>query len=113
MHIDIRGHLKPTDALRQHVDKRVTSAVGRLGRHVRGITVWFDDINGPLRRGADKACRISVALEGRQAPVVVEEVHGDLYKAITLAAERASHAVRREVDRLTTQARPRSTATAS
>ena len=113
MNIEIRGHLKPTDALRRHLEKRVMSAVGRVQQHVRGITVWFDDINGPARGGADKSCRITVALDGqRHAPVVVEEVHWDLYKAITLAANRLSHAVRREVDRLA-QSRQRSSATAS
>ena len=113
MDIEIRGHLNPTEALRRHVEKRVSSAVGRVQQHVRGITVWFDDINGPARGGADKSCRIAVALGGqRHAPVVVEEVHWDLYKAITLAANRLSHAVRREVDRVT-ETRQRSSATAS
>lgn len=112
MSIEIRGHLKPTDALRRHVEKRVTAAVGRMQQHIRGVTVWFDDINGPSRGGADKSCRIAITLEGpRQAPVVVEEVHWDLYKAITLAANRLSHNVRREVDRLT-DSRQRSSATA-
>ena len=75
MDIEIRGHLKPTEALRRHVEKRVSFALGRLQQHVRGVTVWFDDINGPARGGADKSCRIAVALGGqRHSPVVVEEV---------------------------------------
>ena len=54
MDIEIRGHLKPTEALRRHVEKRVSFALGRLQQHVRGVTVWFDDINGPARGGASK-----------------------------------------------------------
>ena len=113
MHIEIRGRLKPTPAIRQHAERRLSFAVRRFRHRVRAITLWFDDINGPGHGGADKACRISIALdEPHHPPLVVEEVHVDLYRAISLAAARASHSVRREIDRLT-QVRARSSATAS
>jgi ribosome-associated translation inhibitor RaiA len=80
---------------------------------VRAVTIRLDDINGPARGGADKACQIAITLASRRrAPVVVEEVHADLYLAVSQAAERMSQAVRREVDRLH-HPRARSSATAS
>lgn len=114
MQIEIRGHLKATDAIRDHIDRRLRTAVGRFGHRVRAITIRLEDINGPGRGGNDKACQIEAVLDSpRRNPVVVEEVHADLYSAITRAAERLSLAVRREMDRLRHPPRVRSSATAS
>ena len=113
MHIEIRGHVKATDAIRQHIERRVQSAVGRFSHRVRAVTIRLEDINGPEHGGADKACQIAVTLASRRrAPVVVEEVHADLYLAVTQAAERLSLAVRRELDRVR-HPRIKSPATAS
>ena len=113
MHIEIRGHVKATEAIRRHIERRVRTAVGRFSHRVRAITIRLDDINGPGRGGADKACQIAITLASRRrAPVVVEEVHADLYLAVSQAAERMSQAVRREVGRLH-HPRARSSATAS
>ena len=114
MRIEIRGHLKATDAIRGHIDRRLRTAVGRVDHRVRTIRIRLEDINGPGRGGNDKACQIEAVLASpRKNPVVVEEVHADLYAAITRAAERLSLAVRRELDRLRHPPRMRSSATAS
>ena len=114
MQIEIRGHIKATDAIRDHIDRRLRTAIGRFGHRVRSVTIRLDDINGPARDGNDKACHIEAVLDSpRRNPVVVEEVHADLYSAITRAAERLSVAVRRELDRLRHPPRERSSATAS
>lgn len=100
MQIELRGHLKATDAIREHIEKRLQSAIGRFQDHVRGVVVRLDDTNGPGRGGADKACHFEVTLDTqRRAPVVVEETHADLYIAISHACDRLSVAVSREVDR--------------
>jgi ribosomal subunit interface protein len=113
MHIDVRGHLKATDAIHRHIERRLSTAVGRFRHRVRAVTVRLDDVNGPGRGGADKSCHIAVQLDGpRRSPVRVEEVHADLYLAITQAADRLSQVVRREVDRMR-QSRSRSSAMAS
>ena len=116
MQIEIRGHLKATDAIREHIEKRVQTAVGRFLHRVRAITVRLEDINGPGKGGSDKSVQIAVTLDTpRRAPIVVEEVHADLYLAATQAAERLSVSVRRELDRLRhpRAAAERSSATAS
>lgn len=113
MQIEIRGHLKATDAIRSHIERRVQSALGRFRHRVRAVTIWLEDVNGPGRGGADKACQIAITLNtSRRSPVVIEEVHADLYLAVSNAAERTSQAVRRELDRLR-HPRIRSSATAS
>jgi ribosomal subunit interface protein len=113
MHIDVRGHLKATEAIHRHIDRRLSSALGRFRHCVREVTVRLEDINGPGKGGPDKACQIALHFDGpRRQPVRVEEVHTDLYLAITQAAERLSQAVRREVGRMR-HARPRSSAMAS
>ena len=58
MHIEIRGHVKATAAIRRHVERRVQTAVGRFSHRVRAVTIRLDDINGPEKGGADKACRL-------------------------------------------------------
>jgi len=114
MTIQIRGHLKATDAIRQHIDRRVTSAVGRFQERVRAVTVWLEDVNGPEKGGADKSCKIELLLETpKHTPVVVEEVDVDMYAAISRAAERVSQAVRRDVEKLNQLDRSKSSATAS
>ena len=58
MTIQVRGHLKATDAIRQHIDRRLESALGRFETHVRTVTVWLEDVNGPHKGGADKLCKM-------------------------------------------------------
>lgn len=101
MQMEIRGHIKPTDAIRAHLDKRLTSALNRFASHIRQISVRLDDTNGPGHGGPDKQCHIEVILDtGRRVPVVSEAVHQDLYTAISQVADRISEAVSREVDRV-------------
>lgn len=86
-----------TDALRVHAERRLLFALGRFGRRVRSVMLRVDDVNGP-RGGADKRCQIVVRL----APwrdVRVEELDGDLYRAIDRAADRLDRAVAREIER--------------
>jgi ribosome-associated translation inhibitor RaiA len=113
MTLDIRGHLKPTAAIKEYVERRIGFALGRFSSRVKTVTVRLDDANGP-RGGADKTCQIAVALAAPrgEVPVVVEEVHGDLYAAISLAATRVGRVVGREIERAR-YGRPRSSATAS
>lgn len=101
MQIEIRGHLKATDAIRRHIEKRVQTAIGRFEHRVRAITIRLEDINGPGKGGSDKSVQIAATLDTpRRTPVVVEEVHADLYLAVTQAAERLSVSVRKDLDRL-------------
>lgn len=86
-----------TNALHDHVNRRLNFALGRVADHVHKVTVRLSDINGP-KGGIDKHCHIHVAL--RQLPdVVIEDIEADLYYAINRATDRASRGVARRLGR--------------
>jgi putative sigma-54 modulation protein len=86
-----------TQALRTHTERRLATALGWAGQHLRRLVVSLSDINGP-RGGVDKRCRIQVLL-GTGREVIIEDVEADLYVAINRAAERADRAVVRQIER--------------
>ena len=86
-----------TEALREHLLRRLRFALTREGETIQRVTVRLGDTNGP-RGGCDKFCRIQVNL-AHIGPVLVEEVGHDLYATIDRAAERAGRTVARRVDR--------------
>ena len=50
-----------SDGLKDLIERRVRTALGRFARRIDRVTVSLSDVNGP-RGGADKLCRLSVAL---------------------------------------------------
>ena len=86
-----------TDALAEHVRRRLGFALTRHGDRIKRVGVRIGDENGP-RGGPDKFCRIHVSLV--DAPTaVVEEVGVDLYASIDRAAERVGRVVVKHLDR--------------
>ena len=96
IHVRSRG-FELTDALRAHVERRLLFALSRFGRRLRSVQLHMDDVNGP-RGGADKRCQI-VARLAPWGKVRVQELDGDLYAAISRAADRLDRAVAREAER--------------
>ena len=102
MQIDIQTHgFTATEALREHVTRRVHHAFGCCADRISRIMVRLSDINGP-RGGVDKRCQIQVHL-ATLADVVIEDTEADLYVAIDRATERAG---RTAVRHLARQRRP-------
>jgi len=98
MKIDIETSNFPlTEALHSHAERRLRSAVTRCGERIRKVAMRLSDVNGP-RGGADKRCRLQVALAGLPA-VVVEDTQADLYVAIDRATGRARRALVRRIKR--------------
>ncbi len=98
MNIDIQARNFPlTDALRQHIDRRLGFALSSRDDAIQRIRVLLSDINGP-RGGADKCCHIQVVIP-RLPDVVIEDTEVDLYTAIDRAAERAGRTVGRRLNR--------------
>lgn len=88
--------LELTDSLRAYVRRRLQFALGwTLSRR---LVVWLSDINGP-RGGRDKRCKIQVSLPNGRKSVLIEDTEDNLYAAIDRAAERADHAVSRQLAR--------------
>jgi len=89
--------METTDAIRDHVERRVRFAVGRFGDRLEEVSVRLGDANGP-RGGTDKTCRL-VATLGGTGQVVVEDADADLYVAVDRATSRLGRAVGRAVER--------------
>ena len=87
-----------TAALRAYTERRLMTALGWAGRHMRELHVSLSDINGP-RGGRDKRCRILVQIAGGKG-VVIEDTETDLYHAIYRAAERVDRAIVRRIAQL-------------
>lgn len=96
--VDIHSQgFEMTDALAEHVRRRLGFALTRHGDRIKRVGVRIGDENGP-RGGPDKFCRIQVSLV--DAPTaVVEEVGVDLYASIDRAAERVGRVVVKHLDR--------------
>jgi putative sigma-54 modulation protein len=109
MRIEIHtGAFSLTESLREHIERRIRSAFGRLNQGLQKVSLRLDDINGP-KGGADKSCRIQIPLPGSR-PVVIEETQADLYIAIDRALERAGQALGRKLARKREHGRARLTA---
>lgn len=98
MQITIQAYgFTATEALREHVTKRLRRALERCPDRISRIMVRLSDINGP-RGGVDKRCQIQVRSPAL-ADVVIEDTEADLYVAIDRAAERAGRAAVRQLAR--------------
>ncbi len=105
MQLEIRRRgVKVTKELRTHLNERLQFALGRWARRIDLVRVYLRDVNGP-RGGLDKKCRIVVAVPPR-GRVVVTGAGTDLAAVITLTANRAGFAVKRQVKRRLTRRRP-------
>jgi ribosome hibernation promoting factor len=91
---DLRSqHLPISEALREHIARRLDFALRRFARRVGGVVVRLVDLNGP-KGGPDKRCRIVARLEPAQS-LVVEATDPDLYVAVSQAALRLDGRVAR------------------
>lgn len=96
MQLEIRERaVKFTEELRNHLNERMESALGRFARSIKRVRVYLRDVNGP-RGGMGKQCRIAVDFV-RGGSVVVTGLDPDIYAAVSSTASRAGFAVRRRV----------------
>lgn len=97
MKLQVRGsNVDVTEVLRAHVTRRLRFALGRFEDRIGRVLVRFTDVNGE-RGGADKRCRIEVALRPRT--VRVDDTDADLFVAVDHAAGRVSRSVARALER--------------
>jgi len=98
MQIDIQARqFTLTDALRDHAERRLRSALTCCNDHIQRVMVRLSDINGP-RGGSDKRCHLQVVLTG-MPDVIIEDTEADMYVAIDRAADRAGRTVVRKIER--------------
>ncbi len=98
MRLEIIGtNLPVSPALESHIHDRLESALGRLSRRVKSLTVRLCDDNGH-KGGVDKRCRIEVRMSVGQ-PWIVEAIDTDPYVAVDLAVNNTKRTLVRRLDR--------------
>jgi putative sigma-54 modulation protein len=99
MKIEVRFRaIQASDALREHVARRVHFQLSRFNGEVSSVVIRIADINGP-KGGADKRCHVTVRGPSI-SPVMIEDLSADAHSAIDMALERAARTVGRELKRL-------------
>ena len=99
MKIEIRFRgLEYSNALREHVARRIHFHLSRFGSELMTVLVRIADVNGP-KGGIDKRCQVTVRGQ-RFGSATLNEMSGDAYSAVDMAMERVSRSVGRELDRV-------------
>ena len=98
MQVDIRRHGNEIDeATRDHVERRLDFALGRLDHRVVRVQVNLTEENGQPN-GVGQRCRILVQLK-HLPDVLVEDHDADLIPLIDRTVNRVGQVVRRELER--------------
>ena len=88
--------------LRDHAEVRIMTALEKFADRVARVNVFLSDENGP-KHGRDKTIRLVIDIE--RLPLIVVEDRGESWHAILYqAADRAVHAVTRQIDRIRSRA---------
>jgi putative sigma-54 modulation protein len=96
--IDLRSSNLPiSEALREHIERKLDFAIRRFAGRVTRVVVRLVDVNGP-RGGPDKRCRI-IAHLSPTGSISVEATDGDAYAAASQAAARLDEQVARALER--------------
>jgi ribosome-associated translation inhibitor RaiA len=102
--ISIKNEFDASEALDQHIARRLDSALRLHQRYVQRVDVRLSDANGPRKGPADKVALIEIALRPF-GEIVAKAEDEDVYKSVTTAAARAKQALSRFAGRLERQAR--------
>jgi ribosome-associated translation inhibitor RaiA len=102
--ISIKNEFDASEALDQHIARRLDSALRLHQRYVQRVDVRLSDANGPRKGPADKVALIEIALRPFGEIVTKGEAE-DVYKSVTTAAARAKEALSRFAGRLERQGR--------
>lgn len=102
--ISIRNGFDASEALDQHIARRLESALRTYERYVQRVEMHLSDANGPRKGPADKVALIEIALRPF-GEIVAKGESEDVYKSVTTATARAKQALSRHAGRLARQAR--------
>jgi putative sigma-54 modulation protein len=98
MQIHISGReVKPSNRLREHIQRRLNFALQRFAPHIRKLHVQVRDLNGP-RGGVDKSCQLNIFFISG-ANRVLEERAPSAYQAINSLVDKAATSIARRLQR--------------
>ncbi|MEE4146230.1 MAG: HPF/RaiA family ribosome-associated protein [Halieaceae bacterium] len=86
-----------TSAIDAYVRRQLARNLAGSQDDIIAVDVFLGDINGP-KGGMDKKALVCVQLASRLS-VRFEAVHGDLYRAVSVAARKARRSVKRTLRR--------------
>lgn len=88
-----------TDAIDAKIVEAVEKSIGRFRERLTRVEVHVGDLNAHKKGPDDKRCMIEARPAGMD-PLVAEAHDEDLYKAITLAAEKIKTVLTRHFEKL-------------
>jgi ribosomal subunit interface protein len=97
--ISVRNPFDPSDALDQHISKKLETALRSHERFVQKVDVRLSDANGPRKGPADKVAVIEVALKPF-GEIVARGEDEDIYKSVTTATARVKEALSRHAGKI-------------
>jgi ribosomal subunit interface protein len=102
--VSIKNEFDASEALDQHIERRLDSALRAHERYIQHVDIRLSDANGPRNGPADKVTLIEVALRPFGEIVAKAEAE-DVYKSVTFATARVKEALSRYAEKLTDQER--------
>jgi ribosome-associated translation inhibitor RaiA len=104
LNISVKVHKAAVSTMETaYVRTQLGRALKQFQPHVRNLTVWLTDLNGPRGGDSDLECR--VVIDGDFPTVVVTERAATVAAAIDLASDRVSQTIARHLGRMRTLAR--------
>ena len=97
--ISVKNDFDASEALDQHITKRLDSALRSHERFVHKVDIRLSDSNGPRKGPADKVTLIEVALKPF-GEIVAKAEDEDIYKSVTAATARVKEALSRHADKI-------------
>lgn len=96
--MDVQVHGTTSPALNEHVQNQIGAALVPMEHVVDSVMVRLADVNGRSKGDNDKHCHVTVRIK-REEPVIIEEANGDLYHAVSKAADRLKNVMARRHDK--------------
>ena len=97
--ISVRNEFDASEALDQHIAKRLEAALRSHERFVQKVEIRLSDANGPRKGPGDKVTLIEVALRPF-GEIVARAEDEDIYKSVTTASARVKEALSRHADKI-------------
>ena len=97
--ISVRNEFDASEALDQHIAKKLEGALRSHERFVQKVDVRLSDANGPRKGPADKVTLIEIALRPF-GEIVAKAEDEDIYKSVTTATARVKEALSRHADKI-------------
>lgn len=105
MHLQIRF----TGCDRVNTDHEILENIlhrqlARFQHRLKQVQLYIEDVNGP-RGGVDKHCRCVLHLR-HMAPIIIRDADESIHAMVHRVADRASHALSRQLERRTSPKPP-------